>query len=132
MSTFVMRNRSNSSIGYHRSVLVFCPDKDLFDIGDITDYACKTFASCTSSKPTRKEKKLANRLIVNCSSGKVSNECMKRAIGALTSIAVKWGNSDIWTKAVSACPAELKLQSVGVDGFSEAYVAFGFVPLKPQ
>ncbi|KLO18809.1 hypothetical protein SCHPADRAFT_885906 [Schizopora paradoxa] len=115
---------------YHRSVLIFCPDKDLFDVGNITDYACKTLASCTSSKPTRKEKKLANRLIVNCTSGMVPKEALMRAIGILTSAAVKWENIDLWTKAVSACPPDLKLQSVGIDGFARAYIAFGFIPLE--
>ncbi|KLO18811.1 hypothetical protein SCHPADRAFT_100399 [Schizopora paradoxa] len=127
-----MHHLSNLPTGYHRSVLIFCPDKDLFDVGDITEYACKTFASCTSTKPTRKERKLANRLIVNCSSGKVSNEGLKRAIGTLSSSAVKWKNLDIWSKAVSACPTDLKLKSVGVDGFARAYIAFGFAPLEPH
>ncbi len=118
--------------GYHRSMLIFSPEKDFFDVGDIAEFACTTLSNVNSTKPSHKERKLVRRLTESCSSGKIKNAEMKRAVAVLTDVAMRWKDIDAWIKAVSLCPESLKLLILGDQDFVNACSVFGFIPLEPQ
>ncbi|KLO10719.1 hypothetical protein SCHPADRAFT_999405 [Schizopora paradoxa] len=117
---------------YERSALLLCPDKGQYDAGEIADFACKALSNGGKANPTSKELMIAEKLTSKCLSGELEDEKSKQAIGVLTTAAMRWQNFEVWTKAISSCPPNLKLQSIGTDGLCKAYATFGFIPLEAQ
>lgn len=116
--------------GYHRTVLIFCPDKDVFGKCNIPKYISKILSKGESSEPKPKERRLANRLIAEFVADKVQKADKKLAIAALIQAATRWADSNLWARAMSACPPDLILQSASTQGILEAYQVLGFRPLE--
>lgn len=67
---------------------------------------------------------LVDRLVKMCLSGEVSRSETKRSSEVLNRLALQWGDSKTWAKALSLRPRKAALQDMGVEGVVKAYKLF--------
>ncbi|KAJ7102727.1 hypothetical protein C8R44DRAFT_988104 [Mycena epipterygia] len=116
---------------YRRTVLLIWPKDSGLAVttGDVYDYACDTLQNSFTVSPTKREKKLVDRLLDCCQTRRQDGK-LKRVVQVLRESADRWNDAQVLLRALKACGVDKNTELMGVEGFVSAYQAFGWDPLK--
>jgi hypothetical protein len=117
---------------YKRTVLVLWPESSnnlCVGAGDIYDVACSTLANSTSTTPTAKEKRAAEKLVEWCATGH-QDPRLPHVVQLLRECGERWQDFDMFHRAITICGDDKSIALVGLDGFVSAYGAFGWDVIK--
>lgn len=122
-----------SFLVYNRTVLLLWPKDSEMDlgvaIGDIYDYACNVLRSSLTLEPTKREKKLVDRLLVCCQTRR-QDARLPSVMQVLRESADRWNDMRTLVLALKACGVDKNIDLMGVEGFVSAYQAFGWTVLE--
>ncbi|KAJ7722655.1 hypothetical protein DFH07DRAFT_971838 [Mycena maculata] len=118
---------------YNRTALLLWPkDTDVdfsVTIGDIYDYACNALRSSLTVAPTKKEKKLVDKLLACCQIRRQEAK-LSQVVQVLRESADRWNDVQVLLQALKTCGVDKNIDLMGVEGFVSAYQAFGWDALK--
>lgn len=83
-------------------------------------YALTTLREDDSSETCPQRKQMAEYVLFNSSASKGVGIPEVTALHAVAAAACRWGDFDLWSRALRKCNAETQIEKIGVDGIVEA------------
>ncbi|KAJ7460906.1 hypothetical protein B0H11DRAFT_156672 [Mycena galericulata] len=117
---------------YKRTILLVWPESTtsltVVD-GDIREPACNALRGSDSAEPTRKERRLVDKLLKWCITAEHDTE-LRPVVHLLRECAERWHDIGIFIGTVQACRVDKRIALVGLEGFVSAYRAFGWQAME--